>query len=107
MSNIITNTGKYIKKTIPKALREQVWLYHIGSKFKSKCLITWCKNPINVFDFEIGHNKPESKGGTTEMNNLLPICSRCNKSMSNNYSIEEWNKIVTKEKSTCCWINFR
>lgn len=79
------------KSPIPKALREQVWLKYFGKKYNHKCYIRWCTNIINVFDFECGHNVPESKGGDTVLENLRPICSRCNKSMSNTYSIKEWN----------------
>jgi 5-methylcytosine-specific restriction endonuclease McrA len=81
------------KQTIPKALREQVWIANVGPAFQTKCLVRWCQNQISVFDFEVGHNIPESKGGTLEITNLRPICSRCNKSMSDNYTIDEWNKL--------------
>jgi len=84
------------KDKIPKALREQVWIHHFGNNFQVKCPINWCQNRIDVFNFECGHNKPESKGGKTDLNNLIPICGRCNKSMSNNYTIDEWNKIDEK-----------
>jgi len=79
-----------MKDTIPKALREQVWLTHVGKKYESKCVIRWCKNTITVFDFQSGHNVPESKGGATDLSNLRPICSRCNSSMNDNYTIDEW-----------------
>lgn len=79
------------KKTIPKALREQVWITNLGNIFEAKCVVVWCQNKITVFDFEVGHNLPESKGGATTLENLRPICSRCNKSMGNRYSIDEWN----------------
>lgn len=88
---------KKVKVKIPRALREQVWLVNIGKQFEKKCLIEWCSNIINVFDFHVGHDIPESKGGKTNIENLKPICARCNTSMSNNYSIEEWNKMGTKE----------
>lgn len=94
-TTIKKNTGKII----PKALREQVWLHYIGQKFESKCLVEWCNNIINVFNFEVGHNQPKSLGGLTTMNNLMTICSRCNKSMNNNYSIDEWNKIIQNENN--------
>ena len=81
----------YRKTKIPKALREQVWLKCIGERFDSKCKVVWCKNRINVFDFQCGHNIPESKGGQTTLDNLLPICSRCNISMGSQYTIDEWN----------------
>jgi 5-methylcytosine-specific restriction endonuclease McrA len=80
-------------KIIPKALREQVWITYIGKKFNSKCHIHWCKNEIDVFNFHTGHNIPESKGGETVLENLRPICSRCNLSMSNVYTIDEWKKL--------------
>jgi hypothetical protein len=82
-----------MKEKIPRALREQVWLTHIGKKYESKCRIRWCKNIITVFDFQCGHNIPESKGGRTDITNLIPICSRCNSSMNDNYTIDEWTKL--------------
>ena len=83
---------KYKKARIPKALREQVWLNHMGRVFEGKCKVDWCTNTISVFDFQCGHNIPESKGGKTNISNLIPICGRCNISMSDSYSIAEWNK---------------
>lgn len=80
------------KVKIPKAVREQVWLVHIGPKFQNKCKVSWCTNTMNVFDFQCGHNIPESKGGATDVNNLVPICSRCNLSMGSQFTIDEWNK---------------
>jgi 5-methylcytosine-specific restriction endonuclease McrA len=81
------------KATIPRALREQVWIQYAGRTFEKKCTVTWCKNTITAFDFEVGHNIPESKGGTLEMTNLRPLCSRCNRSMSDTYTIDEWNRL--------------
>lgn len=91
------------KKPIPKALREQVWLkYFGGNTFKAKCPVIWCNNEITPFNYECGHNQPESKGGKTNIENLIPICSKCNKSMSDNYSIDEWQdseKVIKGNKS--------
>ena len=95
---------KKVKAKIPRALREQVWLVNCGKHFERKCLIDWCHNKISVFDFHVGHNIPESKGGGTNIENLKPICARCNTSMSNNYSIEEWSKMGTKKDSAKCWL---
>ena len=83
---------KYKKKAIPKALREQVWISQAGKVFETKCKIVWCENRINAFDFQCGHNIPESKGGKTTIQNLIPICGRCNISMGDRYSIDEWNR---------------
>jgi len=81
----------YRKKKIPKALAEQVWITALGHRFEGKCRVTWCRNRITVFDYECGHNIPESKGGKTTLDNLVPICGRCNRSMGDRYSIDEWN----------------
>ncbi len=88
-------TAKAKKEKIPAALREQVWIQKAGRVFEKKCSILWCENTITAFDFQCGHNIPESKGGKTTLENLIPICSRCNLSMSDNYSIDEWNKLHT------------
>ena len=90
MSNPKKAQKKYQKQRIPKAIRQQVWLTYFGKKYSNKCYITWCKNEINVFNFQVGHNIPESKGGELKITNLRPICGSCNRSMSNNYSIDEW-----------------
>lgn len=81
------------KKKISAALREQVWVQHSGRVFETKCLVTWCKNTITVFDFQCGHDIPESKGGPTDITNLYPICGKCNLSMSNTYTFQEWCKL--------------
>lgn len=94
---------KYKKQKIPKAIREQCWIKTFGEKFKSKCFINWCDNEISVFDFHVGHDKPESKGGTLNVENLRPICARCNLSMSNNYTIQEWNNLNGKKQTKCCF----
>jgi 5-methylcytosine-specific restriction endonuclease McrA len=95
-----TPTEAYRKCKIPKALREQVWITHMGHRFDGRCRIVWCKNRITVFDYECGHNIPESKGGKTNLNNLVPICARCNRSMGDSYSIDEWNKNFAPPKQT-------
>jgi len=84
------------KQTIPKALREAVWITHAGRVFDKKCLTPWCPNMMSVFDFQTGHNIPESKGGPTTIDNLVPICSRCNVSMSNTYTFKEWSEKYKK-----------
>ena len=76
---------------------------NIWKKYESKCYISWCENVINVFDFHVGHDKPESKGGKLSIDNLKPICARCNLSMSNNFTITEWDKLnAPVSESTCC-----
>jgi 5-methylcytosine-specific restriction endonuclease McrA len=92
------------KASVPRALREEVWRTYMGKTFEGKCRVTWCSNRINVFDFEVGHNIPESKGGALVLTNLRPICGRCNKSMGNKYTIDEWNTAGKPEgvETACC-----
>jgi 5-methylcytosine-specific restriction endonuclease McrA len=97
-STIIKST---VKKKIPKAIRQQVWLKYNGKIYENKCTIIWCQNIISVFNFHVGHNVPESKGGGIEIENLRPICPNCNLSMGSMYSIDEWNKICEKKESFC------
>jgi hypothetical protein len=82
----------YSKAKIPKALREQVWLKHMGKAYEAKCTTTWCQNRMTVFDFQVGHCVPESKGGATAIDNLVPLCSRCNLSMGSQFTTYEWNR---------------
>jgi len=92
---------KVRKANIPKAIKEQVWLKSFGEVFKNKCHIHWCDNIINTFDFHVGHDIPESKGGTLDIFNLKPICARCNLSMGDKYTIQEWQDLTPlKEEKT-------
>jgi 5-methylcytosine-specific restriction endonuclease McrA len=111
----VPKSSKKRKKQIPIALREQVWLKQMGKVFEGKCPTTWCQNTITVFDFQSGHNIPESKGGPTKLENLIPLCSRCNLSMGNDYTFDQWceafqdtpnsNAVaeVPVKKSWCCF----
>ena len=83
------------KQKIPVAIREAVWIKRCGKVFEHKCLTSWCPNTITVFDFQSGHNIPESKGGPLTIENLYPLCARCNTSMGDRYTFDEWTKVAT------------
>lgn len=70
------------KQTIPKVLKDNVWNKYIGINIgQTNCLC--CKtNKISQHNFHCGHVISESKGGKTDIDNLRPICSNCNLSMS-------------------------
>lgn len=99
------------KDKIPRALREQVWLKCMGKTYEGKCPVVWCSNVINVYDFQCGHNIPESRGGKTDLTNLFAVCSRCNMSMSNRFTIDEWNSKSSfptspvVSTSNCCFFS--
>lgn len=85
-----------VKYKIPKAIRQTCWVKNFGEKYKHKCFVNWCHRIITCFDFEVGHNLPESKGGTLDLNNLRPICRQCNIGMGNKYTIDEWRLLKIK-----------
>lgn len=82
-----------VRQKVPASLRQAVWLKYNNDKFYAKCAIKWCNNTINPFLYEIGHDIPHSKGGKTSVDNLYPICSSCNRSMSDKYTIKEFSEL--------------
>lgn len=76
----------------PRALRQQIWIHYNGQNFHGRCAVPWCTNPLTVFTFEAGHNIPYSRGGTTTLDNMRPLCNPCNSSMGNAYTIDEWSR---------------
>lgn len=90
---------------LPKALREQVWKNYYGETFGKKCYVKWCENMISPFNFEVGHNVPRSKGGSDSLDNLRPICSNCNKSMGDRYTIDEFSSL--SDRCSNAWDKFR
>lgn len=52
---------------------------------------------MTPFTFEVGHNVPESKGGSSDLDNLKPLCPSCNKSMGNTYTIDEFS-VISKRR---------
>ena len=63
----------------PKSVKETLWRKYFGDNINGKCYI--CDTSITLFNFEVGHNKPFSKGGKWTVNNLRPLCRSCNRSM--------------------------
>jgi hypothetical protein len=68
------------RRPIPKTTRIAVWNREFGDEVaKAQCKV--CDREIKVTDFEAGHIIASSKGGSDNIENLLPVCSMCNKSM--------------------------
>jgi len=83
--------NKKMRKSIPKSLKILVWDKNIGKeKGIGNCNV--CKSEIDSKAFECGHIISVKEGGATNIENLLPICSSCNKSMGTE------NLLVFKEK---------
>ena len=73
--------SKTRRKKISKALRAKVWNDNIGADVSQAMCPICSTNWISTFNFECGHIQAHAEGGTTNADNLLPICSMCNKSM--------------------------
>ena len=88
----------YQKKYIPKSLKRSVWDKHVGPLIGlTKCLC--CKHQsIRQIEFHCGHIISEKNGGTTTINNLIPICAQCNTSMRTQNFNDFKNKYFTKNK---------
>jgi len=81
---------KKTRRKIPESVKEAVWAKYIGmDKTVGKCYV--CNKPVHFTDFEVGHNRAISKGGSDKVTNLRPICRSCNRSMRN-MSIEAYKK---------------
>jgi hypothetical protein len=84
----ITKVKKYKKNTIPIVIRRKVWAKHVGEDIgKTKCHCCGLNN-ITQLCFSVGHIIPESKGGTLNVDNLLPICVHCNSSCGTNNLVD-------------------
>ena len=94
-------TVKTQKQKIPLAVKRQAWVNQYGPIPTVKCAVAWCTNQISPFDFEAGHNIPESKGGQCSVENIIPICKSCNRSMSDNFTIDQFSKEFQKPKKRC------
>jgi 5-methylcytosine-specific restriction endonuclease McrA len=100
------NGTKMKKKHISASLKTSVWIHYVGQKFNGYCCVEWCKTNLTPFTFEVGHNIPESKGGSTTIDNLRPICSQCNKSMGNKYTITEYSTKYKQKKKPNVFLNW-
>jgi hypothetical protein len=65
---------------IPMVVRNAVIQKYLKDD-KSVCFC--CKHILRECDIELGHIIPFSKGGNATVDNLVPICSSCNKSVGN------------------------
>jgi len=91
VKNEATKPNHYKKKSIPKALKKQVWDKWVGENVgMTKCL---CCNHQNIrqIEFHCGHVIAEKNGGKTNVDNLRPICAQCNLSMGT-MNMDEFQK---------------
>jgi DNA-directed RNA polymerase subunit RPC12/RpoP len=74
--NKVSAESRVVKKEkIPSELRKSIWE---RDEYR-------CKHCGTHIDLTIDHIKPESKGGTLEMNNLQTLCRSCNSKKGSKY----------------------
>ncbi len=80
---IVINKIREIKPKITKRISNAVWNKYIGrDNAYGKCYS--CKDKISIQHFECGHLISHKNGGETEINNLRPFCSECNRQLGSN-----------------------
>ena len=59
--------------------RKEVWTKRNGESVMGKCYC--CEENLHILDMECGHIISHYHGGSTELENLEPICKKCNSQM--------------------------
>lgn len=93
------------KKRIPKKKREEVWTYNNGKSLVADCFCCGIKQLNGMGSWECGHIKSEANGGGLNTDNLKPICSGCNKSMSSKNMNEYMKEFYPKRYSLVFNVN--
>ena len=77
---ITTPTAEYQKQPIPKCVRNSLWINYFQSSRVGLC--ECCKREtITMGNFHAGHIIAEVNGGSTRLDNLIPLCMLCNTSL--------------------------
>lgn len=69
------------KKSIPKKIKDDCWNKFIGKNVGGVFCLVCDNEKIYQNNFEAGHIISEHNGGEILLENLIPICSKCNKCM--------------------------
>jgi len=78
------------RETIPKTVRNAVWINYYVDKRIGKCLCC-LREQISIGNFNCGHIVSHNQGGKTTLDNLIPICTLCNTSMGT-YNLNDFIK---------------
>jgi len=82
--------SSYKKETIPKTVRNCLWINYFDDSRTGKCQCCLREN-ISIDNYAVGHINAEINGGKTSLENLVPICTLCNTSMGR-YNMEVFIK---------------
>jgi hypothetical protein len=67
------------RRNIPQALRKAIW--EVFKTPENVVICHHCSAKLDSFNFECGHIQSVAEGGPTTFDNLVPVCSTCNKSV--------------------------
>lgn len=68
------------RKVLNKVMRQKIWCRYYGRNMDGICKC--CRmNKISVMDYDAGHILAHKEGGSSYINNFVPICRPCNQSM--------------------------
>lgn len=67
------------RRILNSELKSHVWERRNGKFKDGQCYV--CDEKLSYSDFECGHVVPFCLGGTTDLDNLEPICTKCNRKM--------------------------
>ena len=85
------------RKTIPKAVKSTLWNMHFTeNNAKGDCKV--CSKEIKMNDFEAGHIVAVANGGSDHLDNLMPVCGLCNRSMGTQ-NLNEFKRIYFAQSS--------
>lgn len=74
------NIERQKKQKIPTRVRRDLWTFYFGTAGQSLCKCCG-ETEITPWTFVCGHITSEYNGGATELENLSPICQKCNEFM--------------------------
>ena len=73
------DTSPYVKESIPKCVRNALFVDYFGNSREGKCQMCF-RETISLGNFQAGHIISEANGGRVRLDNLRPVCQLCNTS---------------------------
>ena len=76
------------REPIPKCVRNALWINYFKNQREGKCQCC-LRETISIGNFHAGHVKAHINGGSSSLDNLVPICMLCNTSCGK-YDLNEF-----------------
>ena len=104
----IKQPKKNIKTKIPKCVKSNSWDTYIGKTIGQALCVCCNRTYIDSKNFTGGHIISDKNGGKINIDNIIPICNKCNLSMGSKnmdifikeYYPENLNNFINKKYST-------